>query len=42
LKPVATQKPIDELIAEIREARKRWDALPLEDSIALTSSVRVS
>jgi hypothetical protein len=26
----STQKPLDELIAEIRKARKEWDALPLE------------
>ena len=29
----STQKPIDELIAEIREARKEWDALPLEERL---------
>ena len=29
----STQKPIDELIAEIREARKQWDALPLEERL---------
>jgi hypothetical protein len=27
------QKPIEELIAEIREAHKRWDALPLEERL---------
>jgi hypothetical protein len=29
----STSKPIDQLIAEISQARKEWDALPLEERI---------
>ncbi len=29
----STPKPIDKLIAEIRQARLEWDALPLEERI---------
>jgi hypothetical protein len=29
----STREPIDELIAEIRQARKEWDALPLDERI---------